>query len=955
MAVSPEDQAALDAADTLPASQGATPNKPGGISPEDQAAIAAVDDLPPSGTMPGSTPDEPAPTRSLGPARLHMQAHQPRQTPPSAPPAAQPPPAPSWSQVPGLFAQNILPNTGQVIGQTLEALKPANWGHDVGAVNDLAVGALSKAGIYGGSAAQKKQDQALLDAVIAAKKQQWWGQNGEGLRRSLAYTPAEDLMDVATAASLVGAPAELAARAPGIVGDATAAGADAIARAARGVEGVTNPLSYPLKAANLAARAPGAVVRGVTGGARAATGAAGAATTAEDALRAVHPTEPIPTEMLTGEAAPPEAATQVANSRATWRGHAADAATALTGADAPDPAALGAALEKQQIAAHNGAIDGYDTVRQNTGQFAPGFAPMLHAAVDDAFKKTGLPPINGPGALSTLPGTYGKTLDAMKAMHAQVDDLAANNALTPNNLMNVRQEIGAAYRGASGSDVKGLRTLQDALDTHITNMANAGAYSGGDGAAVAASMRNAIDGMRNYHETFNEGPASTAVGLLRRGQVTDPTGRLTPSVAGTQEAVTANLGKGLINSNLSTPGTAPLLYNHLQKIMGGPGSEGAKTLDNFVRQSATRTNTVGDQTTLAAKPAQMQNFLTSPTSLSGKVFTPEEHAHLSNIAATDRLAQQAPARSTRGKSFLKSLVYAGSRHAAGAILGSHFGPPGAFAGEQFVSHVVDPMIAARTAAKAFKGAKRARASFVNPRTVATMANLGYGATPQSPQERQQEAQQNDQAITAAAPPVADVAKGADMGKAPPATPTDIDAVVRMAAAEGDQTPQGWQAVAAVMRNRALQSGQALTDVAAEPRQFEAYGNRNYTALTPSTPQYARILAAIAPVLAGKVDPTGGADSYYAPKLQAQKNRPKPGWDDGSGQPIGSQLFFHGKYRRPEEQVAARAAGGQVVDMTEQLMRRAERAQKVAQASTKPLLGLSDDTVARALQVAQRGF
>lgn len=52
---------------------------------------------------------------------------------------------------------------------------------------------------------------------------------------------------------------------------------------------------------------------------------------------------------------------------------------------------------------------------------------------------------------------------------------------------------------------------------------------------------------------------------------------------------------------------------------------------------------------------------------------------------------------------------------------------------------------------------------------------------------------------------------------------------------------------------------------------------------------------------------------------------------------------------------AHAAGGQVIDMTEKLLQRAGQAQKAAQASTKPLLGLSDDTVAQALRVAQRGF
>ena len=50
-----------------------------------------------------------------------------------------------------------------------------------------------------------------------------------------------------------------------------------------------------------------------------------------------------------------------------------------------------------------------------------------------------------------------------------------------------------------------------------------------------------------------------------------------------------------------------------------------------------------------------------------------------------------------------------------------------------------------------------------------------------------------------------------------------------------------------------------------------------------------------------------------------------------------------------------AAGGVVGDMTEQLLRRAGEAQKAERSATKPLLGLSDATVAQALRVAQRAI
>lgn len=140
-------------------------------------------------------------------------------------------------------------------------------------------------------------------------------------------------------------------------------------------------------------------------------------------------------------------------------------------------------------------------------------------------------------------------------------------------------------------------------------------------------------------------------------------------------------------------------------------------------------------------------------------------------------------------------------------------------------------------------------------------------------------------------------------------PPDVDALVRTAYAEGDPSPIGWQSVAAVAMNRAKASGQAPSAVVAQPGQFEGYGNSRYKSLKAGSPQYTRILAAIQPVIQGG-DPTGGADSYYAPRVQAQLGRPKPQWDDGSGQQIGTQLFFRGKYGGAPSPTGTPAQGGQ---------------------------------------------
>lgn len=124
---------------------------------------------------------------------------------------------------------------------------------------------------------------------------------------------------------------------------------------------------------------------------------------------------------------------------------------------------------------------------------------------------------------------------------------------------------------------------------------------------------------------------------------------------------------------------------------------------------------------------------------------------------------------------------------------------------------------------------------------------------------------------------------------------DMDYLIRTVFGEaGAEPPEGQRAVAAVLLNRARQTGQSIEDVALAPGQFEPWGNadsrRRMEALTPGSPDYARIAMTIAPVLGGQ-DPTGGADHFYSPTLQAKLGRRAPAWDNGSGRDIGRHRFF----------------------------------------------------------------
>ncbi len=165
--------------------------------------------------------------------------------------------------------------------------------------------------------------------------------------------------------------------------------------------------------------------------------------------------------------------------------------------------------------------------------------------------------------------------------------------------------------------------------------------------------------------------------------------------------------------------------------------------------------------------------------------------------------------------------------------------------------------------------------------------------------------------------------------AKPVFSSDLDAVVRTAYGEDAQNPD---AIAAVIYNRGKQSGRGYRNIVTEPGQFEAWSRpdaaKRMMALTPDSPDYKRIAAAVAPVLAGKVDPTNGADSFYSPDLQASLGRSTPKWDDGSGVRIGTQLYFKNVYgtgdgSTPEGDTLSLVTGGkQKFDMTAGLKDRA---------------------------------
>jgi hypothetical protein len=120
---------------------------------------------------------------------------------------------------------------------------------------------------------------------------------------------------------------------------------------------------------------------------------------------------------------------------------------------------------------------------------------------------------------------------------------------------------------------------------------------------------------------------------------------------------------------------------------------------------------------------------------------------------------------------------------------------------------------------------------------------------------------------------------------------NIDLAVRTIIGEGaNQDATGRQAIAAVIANRAKATNRGFGEIVNEPGQFSAWGDPKLKARMESVkttdPLYQSILADVTPALQGKVDPTNGADHYYAYKTISA-----PDWATGAGQDIGDHRFY----------------------------------------------------------------
>lgn len=143
---------------------------------------------------------------------------------------------------------------------------------------------------------------------------------------------------------------------------------------------------------------------------------------------------------------------------------------------------------------------------------------------------------------------------------------------------------------------------------------------------------------------------------------------------------------------------------------------------------------------------------------------------------------------------------------------------------------------------------------------------------------------------------------------------DRDALIRTVYGEaGNESPLGQQAVASVIRNRAIDGGyggDTPSAVVRAPNQFEPWNGGpardRMLALSPNDPKYQAISKVVDAAYGtdGRApeDPTEGMTHFYSPAGQAALGRKAPAWAGGESVTIGGHVF-----NSPDDAVVAKPA------------------------------------------------
>lgn len=910
-------------------------------------------------------------------------------TPPTrAQPTPQPPKELSLGEAFQQGVQNFVPSfKGQIKGM-VEPLLPQNWGNDVRTAWNLGKGVAAKTGfIDDKDPAQKAKDTAIVDAVGHYYGQKYGTMSG--FKQALASDPASFLSDAAAVGSIAGGGEGLVAKLPGALGDAAAAGA----RTAGAVGNALNPIGLAARGVSAVLPKASAFTRAgrLSGPVRAAMGDAFSSGTLDpehleayfqsnpDAAakfnavirqKGVSPASvregvvshfyddnaPISQQTVTGQAAPTSVTGAVQEASREGRHGVAQAAQGLAGdADATD---FGTHLENSMIGARDDSVAKFRGIETEPGKFDPTFADDFQSSIDDALAENKIQPVDLLQHRANYPGTN----EALAYLNAAIPRLASQDALTPANLLGVRQDLTGQLlsKAANDTDRRGIMTLTDALENHMVEAAKNGLYQGGDGPAVANNLANAVDSWRNYRKRFFDRAVhpdlTSSANTISAAQGTDDvTGLTTPAAEGVTGQVQTNLMAKLMSpSSLATKPGAERLFSKLTDAMGGPDSDGAQALRNSVRQSVLRTKPGPNGIdVLAQSPDQIQAFLNSP--LADQTFTPEEQAQVRMMAESERMLAASPNRAAQQESMLKGIVSSGWRPAAAALVGHAIHPGAGEITGMMMERGLEPTLNAAKAAKWTQGAPvvgnplfkagRTAANVAEnaPKTPVFMGEFGGMQDTAQPTPQDQQQQQAPAPVPAGAPdadPVFSRMLKQESGNHQ--TRKDGSPVVSKAGAIGAaQVMPGTGPQAAALAGEAWDPQRLRTDADYNKRLGYAY----YQSLLQQfggDPQKA--------VAAYNAGPAG--------VMRAIKRASTTGKEWTAHLPEETKGYLHnilGTQMAANGGRIERASGGRTMDheaLVQRLMTAAERAKKAETDSTKPLLHAPDDAIVHALSIAK---
>lgn len=599
-------------------------------------------------------------------------------------------------------AKNLGPSMGKAVNDTLDPVmaiaNPMKWQKTYRA---------GKQALTDYQASSKSAGDPMAPIAHAAKGivgyyKQRYG-TVPGIKEAVATDPAGVALDASTGIDVARLPFALAKAIPGVVGR----GAGKIDSALATAEKATNPLYVAAKGVEKAAGdsrkvamiAPVDTSGELTTYAKMAVkqafpdGQIGAAELADpkfknilvatmkkkgstpeaarEAVLAYHGA-PTPRSAVTGKRPPAAAAQKSAEMRADAKTKIGASRDALKDSQT----SLGAELEKAQIAAHNDMTTRYQSAFNQPGSFYPEqFVKSLPDSIEKSLKGK---QFSAPGELAA--DLHSEAAKAYDYLTDRVGRLSSRDELTGANLERTRQKLNDIMASADGTDKSAVRAIIEGFDDHIQNLAQNGAFVGGDGPKMAADMKDARKAFRDYSDKFANTSNDThaviakAVKQFAADQTKDASGLIVaPAASGSAQAAEGILAGRLINPRtLAIHPGAEKLSGELERILGAP-----EPVSDFLRQSAFS----GEH-----DPQKLYGFLEHP--LSNKALTPEQKTQAKLIGAAEGVLSDAKPPSGPMNEFVQEASELGKMATAGAmghVLGGPYGAATGMVGEKGLS------------------------------------------------------------------------------------------------------------------------------------------------------------------------------------------------------------------------------------------------------------------------------